>query len=204
MSAREEAVDAILAACKIIPCLTDMKFSGAASDTHASINRCHVGVVHSTLGHELAEWRPSQVSDFCRIAGAARYAPGQKEEAVLQEIHAAIEKAVRRKTPGLSFKVRKEDKPGMPAFEVSPNSRVVWALNAAYSGFRREPQPTGALQPTCFYGSYSGHLYEKLGMEGIVCGPGGKYNTRPDEKVDIVDFLDYVKMFVRLIVEICG
>ncbi|KAJ5017749.1 putative glutamate carboxypeptidase [Colletotrichum sp. SAR 10_99] len=39
-------------------------------------------------------------------------------------------------------------------------------------------------------------------MEGIVCGPGGKYNTRPDEKVDIVDYIDCIKMFMRLIVDI--
>ncbi|KAI8286342.1 putative glutamate carboxypeptidase [Colletotrichum sp. SAR11_57] len=39
-------------------------------------------------------------------------------------------------------------------------------------------------------------------MEGIVCGPGGKYNTRPDEKVDIVDYIDCIQMFMRLIVDI--
>lgn len=47
-------------------------------------------------------------------------------------------------------------------------------------------------------------LVKMLGMEGIVCRPGGRYNTRPDEKVDIVDYLDCIKMFIRLIVDICG
>jgi acetylornithine deacetylase len=80
----------------------------------------------------------------------------------------------------------------------------VKSVNKAYIGIRGEDQPTGVLAPTCFYGSDAGHLYKELGMEGIVCGPGGKYNTRPDEKVDIPDYLDCIRMFMRVIVDICG
>ena len=50
LSKREEAVDAIVAACDLIPRLNAMSFSGAKSDEHRSINRCHVGVVHGALG----------------------------------------------------------------------------------------------------------------------------------------------------------
>ncbi|MCC7276675.1 MAG: M20/M25/M40 family metallo-hydrolase, partial [Alphaproteobacteria bacterium] len=46
LSKREEAVDAIMAACDLIPRLNAMTFSGARSDEHRSINRMHVGVVH--------------------------------------------------------------------------------------------------------------------------------------------------------------
>jgi acetylornithine deacetylase len=92
----------------------------------------------------------------------------------------------------------------MPAFEVSPESEVVRSLNRAYRDIRGEDQPTGVLAPTCFYGSDAGHLYARLGMQGIVCGPGGRYNTRPDEKVDIPDYLDCIKMFIRVIKDICG
>jgi acetylornithine deacetylase len=41
-------------------------------------------------------------------------------------------------------------------------------------------------------------------MEGIVCKPGDTYNTRLDEKVDIPDYLDCIRMFMRVIVDICG
>jgi acetylornithine deacetylase len=71
-------------------------------------------------------------------------------------------------------------------------------------GVRGDEQPTGVIAPTCFYGSDAGHLYKLLGMKGVVCGPGGKYNTRPDEKVDIPDFLDCIRIFMRVIVDICG
>ena len=92
----------------------------------------------------------------------------------------------------------------MPAFEVPDDSRIVKSLNAAYHEVRGEEQPTGVLAPVCFYGSDSGWLYKLYGMEGVVCGPGGRYNTRPDEKVDIPDYLDCIRMFIRVTMEICG
>ena len=79
LSKREEAVDAIVAACDLIPRLNALTFSGAPSDEHRSINRVHVGVVHGALGRDLHEWRPPQVADFVRIKGSGRYAPGQTE-----------------------------------------------------------------------------------------------------------------------------
>ncbi|KAL2853852.1 hypothetical protein BJY01DRAFT_243849 [Aspergillus pseudoustus] len=204
MSAREEAVDAILAACELIPRLTEMVFSGAPTEEHRKINRCHVGVVHGALGEDLDEWRPPQVADYVVLKGAARYAPGQTKEGVLLDLRREIEGFAETKFPGLKFELEPLDQPTMPAFQVDRNSRIVRALNEAYKSVRGEEQPTGALPPSCFYGSDAGHLYKSLGMEGIVCGPGGRYNTRPDEKVDIVDYIDCIRMFIRLIVDICG
>ena len=40
-------------------------------------------------------------------------------------------------------------------------------------------------------------------MPGVVCGPGGRYNTMPDERVDIDDFLDMVRIYMLTILEIC-
>ena len=40
-------------------------------------------------------------------------------------------------------------------------------------------------------------------MEGIVCGPGGRYNTMPDERVEIRDFLDMVRIYILTILDIC-
>jgi acetylornithine deacetylase len=41
-------------------------------------------------------------------------------------------------------------------------------------------------------------------MEGIVCGPGGRYNIMPDERVDIADFVDMIRIYILVILEICG
>jgi len=40
-------------------------------------------------------------------------------------------------------------------------------------------------------------------MEGVVCGPGGRYNTMPDERVDIADYLDMIRIYMRVILDIC-
>ena len=85
LSKREEAVDAIMAACDLIPRLNAMKFSGARRPSMRGINRVHVGVVHGALGKDLHEWRPPQVADYVRIKGSGRYAPGQTEEGALPD-----------------------------------------------------------------------------------------------------------------------
>ncbi|WFS04040.1 M20 family metallopeptidase [Rhizobium tumorigenes] len=205
LSKREEAVDAIAAACDIIPRINAMTFSGARSEVHRSINRGHVGVVHGALGRDLEEWRPPQVADFVRLRGSCRYAPGQTQEGVLADLDHEL-RGLENRFPGLKAKLVPEMIEGrqlMPPFEVSPDSRIVKSINAAYEAVRGEKQQTGAITPTRFYGTDAGHLYHELGMEGIVCGPGGRYNTMPDERVDIVDYLDMIRVYMLTILDIC-
>ena len=205
LSKREEAVDAIVAACDVIPRLDALKFSGALSDAHRSINRMHVGIVHGALGRDLHEWRAPQVADFARIKGSGRYAPGQTEAGALADIRRELD-ALESRFPGLKATIHVEKKDGhrsMPAFEVSPDARIVKTINAAYQTVRGKPQPTGALLPPGYYGTDAGHFYAALGMEGVVCGPGGRYNTMPDERVDIVDYLDIIRIYMLCILDIC-
>lgn len=206
LSKREEAVDAIAAACDLIPRLNAMTFSGAVSPDHEGVNRCHVGVVHGGLGRQLEEWRPPQVADFIRLKGSARYAPGQSRDGVLADLRRELD-ALEARFPGLKAHIEVEDRQGiavMPPFQVARDSAIVKAINDAYAELRGEPQPTGAITPTRFYGSDAGHLYELGGMEGIVCGCGGRYNTMPDERVDIVDYIDMIKVYMLTILNICG
>ncbi|KAI5888233.1 Zn-dependent exopeptidase [Schizophyllum commune H4-8] len=203
MSKREEATDVILAASDLVPRLTDLTFPNAPSPVHASINRCHVGVIRAGLGKEMAEWRPPQVADYAVIKGAARIAPGQTGTDVREALTTACNATV-TKFPELKYEIIPVEAHGMPSFEVNPGSRIVRSLNTAYAAVRGVAQPTGAIKPICFYGSDAGHLYRKLGMEGVVCGPGGKYNTMPDERVELEDYYDCIRIFVRLIVDICG
>ena len=209
LSKREEAVDALVAGCDLVGHLNVMTFSGAASPDHAGVNRCHVGVIKAALGRELAEWRPPQVADFCMLKGSARYAPGQTREGVLADMEVELA-ALRDRFPGLKTKLISMDmmeEKGltvMPAFEVRRDSPIVTAINAAYKEVRGEDQPTGAITPTRFYGSDAGHLYKLGGMEGIVCGCGGRYNTMPDERVDIVDYIDMIKVYILTMLNICG
>ncbi|MGJ4894334.1 MULTISPECIES: M20 family metallopeptidase [unclassified Bradyrhizobium] len=206
LSKREEAVDAITAACDLIPRLNAMRFSGARSPAHEAINRVHVGVVHGALGRELHEWRTPQVADFVRIKGSGRYAPGQTEQGALADMRRELD-ALEGRFPGLKAHLMSEDRAGvptMPPFEVAPDSPIVRAVNNAYRVVRGAAQPTGPVTPSCFYGTDAGHLYTYGGMEGIVCGPGGRYNTMPDERVDIPDYLDMIRIYMLAILDICG
>ena len=205
MSKREEAVDAIAAACDLIPRLDAMVFSGAPTPEHAGINRVHVGVVHGALGRELHEWRPPQVADFVRIKGSGRYAPGQTEAGALADLRAQLD-AREARFPGLRATLTPEHqlgRPAMPSFEVSRQSRIVQAINRAYRSVRGTDQPTGAITPPGYYGTDAAHLFREGGMEGSVCGPGGRYNTMPDERVDIADYLDMVRIYLLTVLEIC-
>ena len=41
-------------------------------------------------------------------------------------------------------------------------------------------------------------------MEGIVCGPGGKYNTMPDERVELPQFRAATRMYTLTAQAICS
>lgn len=205
LSKREQATDAILAACDLIPRLTTLTFSDAPTDEHRAINRVHVGVVHGALGRDLHEWRPPQVADYVRIKGSGRYGPGQTEETALSDLRGELT-ALEARFPGLKATVTPEHqvgRPMMPAFQVAKDARIVKSINTAYEAVRGEPQPTGAITPPGFFGTDGGHLYARAGMEGVVCGPGGRYNTMPDERVDIADYLDMIRIYLITAADIC-
>jgi acetylornithine deacetylase len=41
-------------------------------------------------------------------------------------------------------------------------------------------------------------------MTGLVYGPGGKYNTMPDERVELRDLFNAARVYARVIVETCA
>ena len=206
MSKREEAVDAIRAACDLVPRLTGLTFSDAPNEEVRSINRVHVGTIRGALSREFHEWRAPQVADFVHMSGSGRYGPGQTEARAVADIRGVLDQ-VEAERPGLRTKVwteTRDDRPTMPAFEVSRDSGIVKAINAAYHAVRGTEQPTGTITPPGYYGTDAGHLYVEGGMEGIVCGPGGRYNTMPDERVDRDDYLDMIRIYMLTICDICG
>ena len=209
VSKREEAVDAILAGCRLIPQLDAMTFSEAASEDHLSVNRCSVGVVRGSLTPEFHDWRPPQIADHVRLVGTARYAPSQSEESVLRDIRRLLDE-LERAIPGLRASVSRDvggasgPRPRMLPFEVKRDAPIVEVVSRAYREVRGIPQPLGAVRPYCFYGTDAAHLLHRAHMPGIVCGPGGRYNTMPDERVDVPDFLDMIKVYMLCILDVCG
>ncbi|HEV2550469.1 MAG TPA: M20/M25/M40 family metallo-hydrolase [Stellaceae bacterium] len=205
ISKREEAVDAIAIAAEIIPRINSMTFSGATRAEHRSVNRANVGVIRGSLSPEFHDWRPPQIADFVRMTGTCRYAPSQSEESCLADLRTLLDEFERR-YPGLRASIARAPRAqpiGMLPFEVDKNARIVRALNSAYQSVRGTAQPTGAIPPPCFYGTDASHLLHRAHTEGIVCGPGGRYNTMPDERVDIADFLDMIRIYMLAILDIC-
>ena len=206
VSKREEAVDAIAAAARLIPRFNAMTFSGAASEEHATVNRANIGVVRGSLSPEFHDWRPPQVADFVRMAGTVRYGPSQSEESVLADIGGLLAD-LEAELPGLEASVAKQfagERPSMLPFEVGRDAAIVKAVSGAYAAVRGEPQRLGPVKPCCFYGTDASHLLHRAAMPGIVCGPGGRYNTMPDERVDIPDYLDAIRIYLLTILETCG
>jgi acetylornithine deacetylase len=204
LSKREEAVDVITAAVALIPQINAITFSGARSPEHAKVNRGHIGVVRGALGRDLEEWRPPQVADFLRLRGSARYTPGQTVESVLADLQGLLDQLCEQ-FPGLQAQLINDsnNQPLMPPFEVALDSPIVQAVNAAYLQVRGEPQPTGIITPPAYFGTDAAHFYQRLGMQGVVCGPGGKFNTMPDERVHKRDYLDMVRVYILAILSIC-
>jgi acetylornithine deacetylase len=205
LSKREEAVDALAAAASLVPRINDLTLSGAASAEHAAVNRTHVGVLRSALPPDFHVWRPPQVADFARLAGSARYAPSQSETSVLGDFRRLLDD-LERELPGLRATVAVADagrRPSMLPFEVPRTARIVGVVSRAFRAVRSADQPLGPVRPYCFYGTDAAHLLHRAGMEGIVCGPGGRYNTMPDERVDIPDYLDMIKIYMLSMLEIC-
>ena len=206
VSRREEAVDAIAAAARLIPRFNALTFSGAANDDHAAVNRANIGVVRGSLSPEFHDWRPPQVADFVRMAGTVRYGPSQSEEGVLADIGEVLAE-LEAELPGLKTTVAKQfagERPSMLPFEADRESEIVKAVSGAYAEVRGEAQRLGPIQPYCFYGTDAAHLLHRAGMPGIVCGPGGRYNTMPDERVDISDYLDMIRIYLLTILDVCG
>jgi len=206
MSKREEAVDALAAAASLAPRINGIVWSGATTPEHALVDRAHVGVIRGGLSRELHEWRPPQVADFARLLGTARYSPSQSEASVLADLRRLLDE-LEREHPGLRATLAMIDagrRPTMLPFEVSRSARIVDVVSKAYRLVRGSEQAVGAIRPYCFYGSDASHLLHRAGMEGVVCGPGGRYNTMPDERVDVADYLDMVKIYMLAMLDIAS
>jgi len=140
------------------------------------------------------------------MAGTVRYGPSQSEGGVLADIGQLLAE-LEAEVPGLKATVVKQfagDRPSMLPFEVDRKSPIVKTVNGAYEAVRGTAQRLGPVKPCCFYGTDAAHLLHRAGVPGIVCGPGGRYNTMPDERVDIPDYLDAIRIYLLTILDVCG
>lgn len=205
LSKMEEAVDAIDTMLPVIPALRALDFSGPDRPEYRAVRRVGIGVIRGGLGPEYHDWRPSLTADRCTIKFSVRYGPGQSPESVLVDIRALLER-LRQKDPDLVAEVRLNQggqRLTMEPFEVARDADIVQAVIEAHRDVVGEEPRVGAVAPYRFYGTDAAHL-ARAGMVGLVYGPGGKYNTMPDERVELRDLFNAARVYARVIVDTCA
>jgi acetylornithine deacetylase len=89
----------------------------------------------------------------------------------------------------------------MPPFYVPQKAEVVqataWAHQAVVGG---QPEWGGV---TKFAGSDAAHL-SKAGIPGLLYGPGGRYLSIPDEKVEVRDIVAAARVYALVAADICN
>ncbi|HEY7138828.1 MAG TPA: M20/M25/M40 family metallo-hydrolase [Methylomirabilota bacterium] len=205
LSKMEEGVDAIQQMVRAMEALRAMSFSGPDRPDHRGVRRLAIGVIQGGLGPEYYDWRPSLLADRCRIRFAVRYGPGQTPESVEADLQAVLER-LRRADPDFAAELRPNRGPHrlvMEPFEVAADADIVRTVVEAHRAVLGEEPAVGAVAPYKFYGTDAAHL-ARAGMLGLVYGPGGKYNTMPDERVEIRDLCAAARVYARTIVATCA
>lgn len=205
MSKLEESVSAIDTMYLVIERLKRMRFSGPDNPEYASVRRLNVGTMRAGLGREYLDWRVPQVPDFATIKVAVRFGPGQTAESVLEDVRRELD-ALHREDPRVVTEVLADDTgPTRPyPFEVPRDAAIVKVVAEAHvKALGRAPR-VGAIAPYRYYGTDASQLQHVARMSGVVCGVGGKYNTMPDERVELSDFHGATRLYGLAARAFCG
>lgn len=207
LSKIEESVSAIDTMILVIDRLKNMKFSAsraAQNPEYASVQRINVGSMRAGLSREYLDWRPPQVPDFATIKLAVRFGPDQSAETVVADIEREL-KALAREDSRVKTEIEApEMRPPPRAFEVARDAPIVTAIAGSYRRVIGSEAPLGAIAPYRYYGSDASHLQHVGGMTGVVCGAGGKYNTMPDERVELSQFYAATRIYALTALDVCS
>jgi len=206
LSKMEESVSALDTMVLVIDRIKSMAFTGPSDPELASVRRVNIGSVRAGLGREMHDWRPGQVPDFATIRMSVRYGPGQSEDTVIEDIEREMS-ALAGQDPRVRTEVHARKREGLPpprAFQVPPDDAIVSAAIRSYERATGGTAPVGAVAPYRYYGSDASHLQHLAGMSGVVCGAGGKYNTMPDERVELSQFRQATRLYTLAAQSICG
>jgi len=204
LSKMEEAVDAIAIAIEALERFKAMRFTGPDTPDHKAVRRVACGVIRGGLGPEFHEWRPSLMADRCMIKFSARFSVGQTPETVLADLAREME-VLKARHPGMDYQLKRNaegQRLFMGPFAVNRNADIVQTVVRAHRAVTGHDPEVGPVGPARFYGTDAAHLAD-AGMTGLVYGPGGRYNTMPDERVDLPDLFTAARVYARAIVETC-
>ncbi len=205
MSKAEEAVSAIDTMYLVIERLKRMAFTGPAHSEHASVRRLNIGSMRAGLGREHHDWRTPQVPDVATVKVAVRYGPGQTATSVLADVRRELD-ALSREHPQVHAEIAPpaaSNTNRTDAFEIDQAAPIVRIVRDAHERVMRRAPQVGAVAPYRYYGTDAPFL-AAVGSQGVVCGVGGKYNTMPDEKVELTDFHGGTRVYAAVAAAVCA
>lgn len=163
----------------------------------------NVGAVRAGMTRECLEWRIGLVPDYAYALLDVRIVPGQTPESVKADLERLIAR-VRARRPLLRAEVELTDRTRhlfMPPFYVPQKTEVVQATARAHRAvLGREPEWGGV---TKFAGSDAAHLWN-AGIPGLLYGPGGRFLSRPDEKVELRDIVAAARVYALVAADLCN
>lgn len=204
LSKREEGVDAIAGLEKLLPRLRSLTFSGAAAEEDRQLNRINIGVVRAGVSRAMYDWRPQQLADVCIVKCAGRFGASQTLDGAMRDLQGLLDD-MGRSDPTFKAELRlvEENRIFMPPFKVDHAALPVVAVRDAHAAVTGVPPKVGMHTPARFFGSDAAHL-AAAGMVGLLYGPGGAFNTMPDERVAVAEMATASKVYAAAAAEIVG
>lgn len=202
LSKRSEGVDAIRKMEALLPRLRALRFSGRRTASERALDRIHVGVLRAGVSEEMLDWRPQQLADVCVARCAGRFGPSLTLEAAMADIQALLDDMAAA-DPEFQAELRlvENNRIFMPPFSVGHRTAPVQALARAHRAVTGAAAKIGAHTPAKFFGSDAAHL-ASAGMTGVLYGPGGTYNTMPDERVATDEIITAARVYARTVVDL--
>ena len=199
LSKRDEATDATIILNKIVNDITNLDITTNIKDNdEKKLNIIHIGSVRSGLGENFSDDRPPQVSDNAIIYGSVRFTNFDD----ITNINYQIEQITSKynsvyKNADIKFTIQSNN-PIMPPIKTNLSKNTINLINKSNKLIKNSNAIIGQILPYSLYGTDAGHIVNKLKIPGFVMGSGGKYNTQPDERVLLDDYIKNIKLYCLL------
>lgn len=199
LSKRDEATDATIIMNKILNEIQKLDISKTIKNLdEKKLNIVHIGAVKSGLGESFSVDRPPQISDNAIIYGSIRFTNFNDIENINNQIEKIIEKYQKLYSSAkIKFNIQSNN-PIMPPIKTKLSSQTLELITDTNQIIKKENPRIGQFSPYSLYGTDAGHIVNKLNIPGFVMGSGGKYNTQPDERVSLEDYINNIKLYCLL------
>jgi len=170
---------------------------------YEGLPRLNLGVIRGGMTPAVLTWRSSLVPDYCEMIYDLRIVPGQSPESVLIDLRRLLDH-LRAEDPDLRVDAELvKEHIYFPPFEVPQDSPIVTTMATAHRDVFGRPAEVGALAPTKYAGADSAHMHA-AGIPGVMYGPGGKYLSVPDERVEVEHIVKASQVYALAVSRVWG